>query len=179
MLNRSRIALLVLEVVLRARKSTASFLANTALACPSNVVCSLQTVCSAHSRCSAPESVPAMIVASSSVLTLVSPPCLSTATINWGKTLYINKGRSGGAPERGVTSTNVMIRRHVSVSPRLAATHSSVQSNKRNLEGVVMVRHRPTSMRGTLCCRANAKASRISRLGNSRNASGVVVVGFS
>jgi len=48
--KRSRIVLLVLEVVFRVRRSAASFLARTALACPSSVVCSLHMVCSAHSR---------------------------------------------------------------------------------------------------------------------------------
>lgn len=88
----------------------------------------------------------------------------------------MKRGRSGGTPASGTASTNVMIRRHVSVSPRLAATHSSVQSNRRNFVGVVTVRHRPTSIRGALCCRANANASRISRLGKSKKASGGVPV---
>jgi hypothetical protein len=88
----------------------------------------------------------------------------------------MKRGRSGGTPTSGTTSTNVIIRRHVSVSPRLAATHSSVQSNRRNFVGVVTVRQRPTSIRGALCCRANANASRISRLGKPKNASGGVLV---
>lgn len=81
----------------------------------------------------------------------------------------MNWGRSGGAPARGVTSTNVARRRQVSISPKLAATANSDQKSKRNLDGVVMVRHRATSIRGALRSRARANASRISRPGKSRN----------